>query len=178
MANIASNRARWWIGGIVVIVAGVGGFLGVRLLAGDPPGGCAAGVSLSFVGELQGTETQADTASAGQVIEYSVQLILTNDQCPIQDGAVTIRLPDGITATAATALSMGRGETRTFRDAAAYVVDPVDASASAAPSGGPTASGPLRAMAEVTATIRRDDGSTDEVQAGTSFTTEVTQPAD
>jgi hypothetical protein len=172
------TRARppWilWIG--LVVVGGLAGAALYMMLWGGfgATGGCAAGIGVSFVGELQGTDTQAESAAPGDVIEYTVELSIANAQCPIRDGTVTLQLPDGSPATAATDVTLDTGDSVTFENAASYTVDRADTGGPPGASGAsPTAAGQVRAMAEVSATAYRDDGSADDVTAGTSFTTAV-----
>jgi hypothetical protein len=171
------TRARppWilWIG--LVVVGGLAGAALYMVLWGGVGAarGCAAGIGVSFVGELQGTDTQAESAAPGDVIEYTVELNIANAQCPIRDGTVTLQLPDGSTKTAATGLTLDTGESVTFENAASYTVDRADTGGEPGASGDSAAMAQVRAMAEVSATAHRDDGSADEVSAGTSFTTSV-----
>ena len=171
------TRARppWilWIG--LVVVGGLAGAALYMVLWGGFGGarGCAAGIGVSFVGEFQGTDTQAESAAPGDVIEYTVELNIANAQCPIRDGTVTLQLPDGTTATAATDMTLDTGDSVTFENAASYTVDRADIGGQPDASGASPTTGQIRAMAEVSATAHRDDGSADDVTAGTSFTTAV-----
>jgi hypothetical protein len=169
------TRARppWilWIG--LVVVGGLAGAALYTVLwgGGSSARGCAAGIGVSFVGELQGTDTQAESAAPGDVIEYTVELNLADAQCPIRDGTVTLQLPDGSTATAASDVALDTGDSVTFENAASYTVDRADAGGQPGASGASPTIGQVRAMAEVSATAFRDDESADDVSAGTSFTT-------
>jgi hypothetical protein len=161
-----------WIG--TVVVGGLAGAALYTVLWGGRGAaeGCAAGIGVSFVGQVQGTDTEAVSAAQGDVIEYTVELNIADVQCPIRGGTVTLRLPDGSTATAATDVTLDTGETVRFEGAASYTVDRADADVAPVASG-TAATAQVRAMAEVSATAYRDDGSADDVSAGTSFTTSV-----
>jgi len=165
-----------WIGLVgFVVLAGVAAFMAMGA-ADRWARGCAAGVAVSFVGEVQGTDVQAQTASPGDVIEYTVELSVANSQCPIRDGTVTVRLPDGSRSTTASDVTLASGQTMTFRHAGSYTVDSADIGNSSSPAASDAAEAKwVRATAEVIATAYRDDGSADDVEAGTSFTTMVTE---
>jgi hypothetical protein len=70
-------------------------------------------------------------------------------------------------------VTLDTGESVTFENAASYTVDRADTGGEPGASGNPAATAQVRAMAEVSATAHRDDGSADDVSAGTSFTTSV-----
>lgn len=174
------RRARS-LAGIAIAAILVGGLIGVAtfvLLPRSSSTGCAAGVGLSVVGELQGSDQQAESASAGQVIEYTAQISLES-RCPIRDATITIRLPDGTDAAIAEGVSLETGETATFAAAARYTVDPADIDRfEGSTAGGNPEEASVRASVTVTATAHRADGSADEVSAGTTYTTRIAEPAD
>jgi hypothetical protein len=171
-----------WIGLVGFIVLAAVAALIVKDAVDRAARGCAAGIAVSFVGEVQGTDLQAETASPGDVIDYTVQLNVADSQCSIRDGTVTVRLPDGSTSTIASGVTLARGETVTFTRAGSYTVDSADiGTSSGAVASGAVASdvaqaSQIRAAAEVIATSYRDDGSADDVEAGTTFTTTVIEP--
>jgi uncharacterized repeat protein (TIGR01451 family) len=130
---------------------------------------CAPGIGLDISGVFNGTSTDAAIARAGDVINYTVTVNLTGSQCPINNGSVTLTLPDTTVVSLSTTLSLSPGASMAF-PGNLYTVATADIGKNGAPAGH------IRALAGVTAIADRGGGITQDVAATTNFDTLIISP--
>ena len=149
------------------------------LFTGNVFAQCVVGIAPSISGELDfcGSGVQANNASIGQTIVYSVLIETSGAACPISDAVATLTLPDGTVVPVPVSSDLPPGTSEFFPCIATYVVAAEDLGQLAvdiSPGGtDPTQSNEVRALVSASGTADTGDGNTDEAQGAAVRTTTI-----
>lgn len=150
---------------------------------------CSIAVGIDIVGEFGGfnSDIEADEGAVGETIFYTINVSLTETQCPIEDGVVKLYIPDGagsptgIEKTIATGVALTPGTSIQFQETIAeYTIDADDKGKIPSPSiiGGwkSPAPGDVRSYATVVATSVRGEDRSQNAENVVDYDTTVLEP--